>query len=307
VSTGVKGRVLNANYRACPFMLGVSPPPEARKENLMSTRLAATAFPGNQRSAGPVYRSIVVVDIEGSTMRTNPVKGELRRIMYDLLGRALADAGITGEHLDEITDRGDGALLLVRPHDDLPKTVLLDRLIPFLAALLAEYNERVPHPALQMRLRAVVHAGEVHADDRGFYGESIEIAIRMLDSPPVKKALKETASPLVLVVSDEIHSSIVSHGYSDTGAYWPLVRVRVADRPHRGWVHVPEQAAPASVVDARNGRVRIPLAVVRGSGPGAATDARQEAPTALRRYMRHVPSIARDAVAGRPSSRYDIR
>jgi hypothetical protein len=278
----------------------------------MSTRLAATAFPDSRRFAGPMHRSIVAVDLEGSTMRTNPVKGALRRTIYDLLGRALEGAAITDDHMEQITDRGDGALLLIRPHDDVPKTLLLDRLIPLLAALLAEYNAVVPEPALQVRLRAVVHAGEVHADSRGFYGESIDLAIRLLDSAPVKKALKQTASPLVLVISDEIHTNIVAHGYVDTGPYRPLVRVRVATRQHRGWVHIPEQAALASTGDARPLRARIPFAVVRDSGP-----IREEAPIALRvaqasgdsghgyirRQMQHVPSLARDAITGRPRTK----
>ena len=38
-------------------------------------------------SDGPVHRSIVAVDVEGSTKRTNPAKGKVRRIMYDLLER----------------------------------------------------------------------------------------------------------------------------------------------------------------------------------------------------------------------------
>lgn len=57
----------------------------AGKEKRMNTRLHAVASPGSQQPAGPRYRSIVAVDLEGSTTRTNPAKGELRRVMYDLL------------------------------------------------------------------------------------------------------------------------------------------------------------------------------------------------------------------------------
>ena len=74
----------------------------------MSTRLAAVASVEDQRPAGPVYRSIIVLDLEESTMRTNPVKGELRRVMYDLLGRSLEAVAITGNRLEPLTDRGDG-------------------------------------------------------------------------------------------------------------------------------------------------------------------------------------------------------
>ena len=223
----------------------------------MSTRFAAVAllaavaiFDGS-RSDGPVYRSIVAVDLEGSTTRTNPVKGELRRIMYDLLDHSLKAVAITGNHLEQLTDRGDGVMVLIRPHDDVPKTILLDRLIPLLTRLLAEYNAQTAQSALRMRLRAVVHAGEVHADSRGFYGEAIDVAIRLLDALPVKRALRQSTSPLVLVVSDEIHSGIVCHGYVDSDTYRPLVRVRVANRNHRGWVHIPDPGTfPAASADA---------------------------------------------------------
>jgi hypothetical protein len=213
----------------------------------MSTRIHAVPYLRSQQPAGPVYRSIVAIDLEGSTTRTNPVKGELRRVMYDLLERALDAVPISAKHLEPLTDRGDGVLLLIRPDDDVPKTTLLDRLIPLLAALLTEHNAAVMRPPLRIRLRAVVHAGEVHSDSRGFYGESIDVAIRLLDSASLKRELRQVLSPLVLVVSDEIHSGIVAHGYLDSGDYRPLVRIRVANKQHRGWVHVPEPGKPPAL------------------------------------------------------------
>ena len=210
----------------------------------MSTQLAAMESTDGRQHAGPMHRSIVAVDLEGSTTRTNMVKGELRRTMYDLLGRALEGAAINDGHMEEPTDRGDGVLFLIRPHDDVPKTVLLGRLVPLLAGLLNAYNAKVTQSEFRIRLRTVVHAGEIHVDDRGFYGEAIDVAIRLLDSATVKKALKQATSPLVLVISEEIHSGIVAHGYVDGSTYWPLVRVRVASRQHRGWLHIPDQDVP---------------------------------------------------------------
>jgi hypothetical protein len=195
-----------------------------------------TAF-DDQLPAGPVHRSIIILDLEGSTMRTNLVKGELRRVMYDLLEHSLEAVAITGHRLESLTDRGDGVLALVRPHDEVPKTVLLERFIPLLTDLVAGHNAQAEQPALQMRLRAVVHAGEVHMDDRGCYGAAIDVAVRLLDAPQLKKALKQTAAPLVLAVSEEIHSGIISHGYVDASRYFPI-SVRVGTRRHRGWVHL---------------------------------------------------------------------
>lgn len=212
----------------------------------MNIRLAAVASLDDQRSAGPVHRSIVVLDLEESTKRTNPVKGELRRVMYDLLGHSLEAVAITGERLDPLSDRGDGILTLIKPHDEVPKTVLLDRLIPLLATLLTEYNAQAAQPALRMRMRVVMHAGEVHLDRRGYYGEAIDVAVRLLDAPRVKMALRQTPAPLVLVISEEIYSGIVCHGYVGACGYFP-VWARVGDRRHRGWVHIPVPAGSSVV------------------------------------------------------------
>ena len=208
---------------------------------------------------GPVHRSIVAVDVEGSTKRTNPVKGELRRILYDLLERALRTAGIGPRHLEELADRGDGVLILIRPYDDVPKTVLLGRLIPALTALLAEHNAAVAEPELRMRLRAVVHAGEVHNDGWGFYGDDIDVAFRLLDAPTVKRVLRNAPeAPLVLVVSEEIWAGIVRHGYVDGGPYQQRVQVRVGERRRRGRVHLPVRVP--SDLPALVPRARTPLA-----------------------------------------------
>jgi hypothetical protein len=210
------------------------------------------ASPDDQWPAGPVYRSIIALDLEESTKRTNPVKGELRRVMYDLLGQSLEALAITGDHLEELTDRGDGVLVLIRPNDEVPKTVLLGRLIPLLAALLSEYNARAAQQALRMRLRVVMHAGEVHIDSRGCYGAAIDTAIRLLDAPRVKETLRQAEAPLVLVISDEIHSGIVCQGYIGANTYFP-VWARVAGRRQRGWVRIPASVASTIVASSALG------------------------------------------------------
>jgi hypothetical protein len=216
---------------------------------------------------GPVHRSIVAVDIEGSTKRTNPMKGKIRRVLYDLLERALRAAGIGPRHLEELADRGDGVLILIRPHDDVPKTILFGRLIPVLTALLAEYNATVAEPELHMRLRAVVHAGEVHDDGRGFYGDDIDVAFRLLNSPTVKRALREaSAAPLVVVISEEIWDGIVRHGYDGGGPYRQRIQVRVGERRRRGRVHIPVPALSADLP------VRIPRARTSLPRPSSVPD-----------------------------------
>jgi len=194
---------------------------------------------------GPVHRTIVVLDVEGSTQRANPDKRELRRSLYELTERALQAAGIVDKHLEPKADRGDGVMILIRPHDEVPKTLVLDRLIPALTALLIEHNASATRPQLRLRLRAVVHAGEIHEDANGFYGDDIDTAFRLLEAPRLKKALKEAAAtPLILVVSEEIFHGIVEQGYLDDALFRPLVRVRVGRRQRRGWVHIPVPLTP---------------------------------------------------------------
>src|SRR4051794_15240042 len=61
------------------------------------------------RRLSPVYRTIVAVDIEGSTARTDVAKARLRAVLYDLLEAALYACGIAEKHRDPLVDRGDGA------------------------------------------------------------------------------------------------------------------------------------------------------------------------------------------------------
>ena len=191
----------------------------------------------------PVHRSILAVDIEGSTHRTNTVKEELREQVYRLLLGALRAAGIDTAHCDPFTDRGDGVLMLFHPADELPKPLLLTRLIPALASLLEEHNHGIS-PAEQprvLRLRAVLHAGEVHHDGKGPFGEDLDIAFRLLDAPRLKEHLRKMTVPLALVASEYIYRAIIRQGYDgiDDEEFLPLVSVNVGRQRQRGWVHSP--------------------------------------------------------------------
>lgn len=202
----------------------------------------------------PRHRAIVAVDIEQSTSRPDPVKAELRATLYDLFDQALRSAGIHRRHRDRFTDRGDGLLALIHPVDQAAKPILLNRAIPALSQLLADHNASLPRaarPHRQLRLRVVMHAGEVHYDGNGCFGEALDIAFRLLDAPGVKKALRAAADPLALVVSGEIYQTIVRHGYDgiDPHAFQPLIRVHVAGRRYSGWVHTPAKTTQLHVAE----------------------------------------------------------
>jgi hypothetical protein len=211
----------------------------------------------------PVHRSILALDIESSTSeeRTNPIKAELRHKVYRFLREALTYAQIEEEICDRFEDRGDGVLALIHPVDHAPKTYLLSRFMPELCRLLVEYNRDLPaaeRGRRGLRLRVVVHAGEIHLDDNGYFGEALDLACRLLDAPVFKKTLHQSASaPAALVVSDEIYWNIVKHGYEGLRkeTFQPDVSVRMAGRRHKGYVHLP----PVDLESAGFGDTALPF------------------------------------------------
>src|SRR5579859_7851188 len=70
---------------------------------------------------------------------------------------------------------------------------------------------------------------------------ALDVAFRLLDATRVKRRLREMAGPLILVVSEDIYSAVVRHGYDgiDHETFHQLVRVQVAGKRYPGWIHLP--------------------------------------------------------------------
>lgn len=200
------------------------------------------------------YRIMVALDIERSTSRPNLVKAELRNKIYEFFETALSSAGIQKRYRDRFIDRGDGILALIYPVDQAPKALLLSHAIPSLNRLLTDYNGSLPPRSRlqqQLRVRVVMHAGEVHYDAHGCFGEALDVAFRLLDAAQVKRALLTTADPLALVVSGDIYKSVVRHGYNgiNPNDFHPLVRIQVAGYRHPGWIYIPGQITQHGVAE----------------------------------------------------------
>ena len=206
----------------------------------------------------PHHRTIIALDIEQSTTRTDPVKAELRNKIYELFDEALRLAEIHPAHRDPFIDRGDGVLALIHPVEQAPKAILLNHAIPALSRLLIDYNAslNVSQSQRQLRVRVVMHAGEVHYDANGCFGEALDIAFRLLDAARVKKALQITSDPLTLVVSGDIYRSVVRHGYGgiDRNAFHQVVCVKIAGYRYPGWIHIPREVMQDRVAEMANYR-----------------------------------------------------
>jgi hypothetical protein len=204
----------------------------------VSTELRTLAFATLIRSqpAGPPRRrAIVGLDIEQSTSRPDPVKAEFRIILYELFEAALRSAAIGPDSRGSFMDRGDGLLVLIDPAE---QDRLVSQVVPVFGQLLAGYNAGLP-PERRLRVRVVVHAGEVRDDDNGCFGEALDIACRLLDAPEAKAALKAAPGSLLLVVSSHIHDSPAVRAATGREPYRHLVTTQIAGRKHLGWSPVP--------------------------------------------------------------------
>ncbi|WP_371493851.1 hypothetical protein OG871_02225 [Kitasatospora sp. NBC_00374] len=157
----------------------------------------------------PLHQTILLSDIEGSGLRDDLEKPVIRRTMYEVIHAALRTAG--AEHTQYRTaDRGDGVMVLVDPA--VPKPRLLHALLRDLADELTSRN-RLASPGTRVRLRVVLHAGEVRRDAEGESGADLDAAFRMLDAEPLRAALGATGGPVAVAVSEFVHHATVRHGY----------------------------------------------------------------------------------------------
>src|SRR5215207_4778221 len=108
-----------------------------------------------------------------------------------------------------------------------------------MAAELNRYNRTAPE-ATRIRVRAVVHAGEVASDAYGHAGKDLNLTFRLLDSDLLRGYLANARTSLVLLVSASIYDDIIEQGYReiDAEAFQP-VQVVAKSTHALAWVYVP--------------------------------------------------------------------
>jgi PAS domain-containing protein len=235
---------------------------------------------------------ILAVDIQGFGRldRSNPTRARMRAGLHDILGNAITAAGIDPNRIAQ-TEYGDGVVVLLDPQ--VSKARLLHPLLPRLVSGLARYNRTAPDAA-RLRLRVVVHAGELLRDDHGITGEDLILAFRLLDADAVRAHLLQTETDLILVVSDVIYQGIVKHAYAGIEpARFQPAWVSAKETSVRAWLHVPDTGrnalalAPPSPTPANHG-LTTPL----GTGPAtlsARNPPRQSSPDVPTLADRQIP------------------
>ncbi|PRY34257.1 hypothetical protein [Umezawaea tangerina] len=184
----------------------------------------------------PVSRTILVVDIEKSSDRTDPEKAALRSALYGVLHGALDAAGLTADRR-RIDDTGDG-VLVVADSEVLP---MLDPFLDDAVEALARHNALVS-PTEWLRLRFAVHFGLVARDGQGWVGDDVTTTFRINNSTLVKDSLRAAdRAQSVVVVSDAVYRSVVRHRHRNLR---PEVYREQHDDGRTFWVRVPGYAEP---------------------------------------------------------------
>ncbi|TDC62182.1 hypothetical protein [Streptomyces hainanensis] len=214
---------------------------------------------------------ILVLDIEGFSKRTDPIQESLRAAMYEVLREALVRSGLS---VDEIAmeDRGDG-VLMIAPASVSPVTLagsFVRALDDELVGKAAVFNQ--DHA---MRFRLALHQGLAAPDARGWVGDAVNTACRLVDAGPPRAVLTAaTRARMVFVVSDEIHRSVIRHGHRaiDPAAYLPIRFATKHGETITGWVTVPGYAAPPGLEE--TGAAEPPERAAAPSGAPTAAPAR---------------------------------
>ena len=198
--------------------------------------------------------SIVIADIEGSSDLSAPEKVRVRADLYRIIEGALERSGIAASAV-VTEDRGDAVYVLV--DGGVPVRRLID---PFLSAVddaLADRRTR----DVKLRLRLVVHQGQVDIDGKGSSGPAVDRAFAMVDAAQLKELLKRAgAGRLAAVVGDDIYQQAVrGHDRPDPYEFRKRLLTVKGGGEVVTWVTVtgvPDQPAhgrPATATDDRPG------------------------------------------------------
>jgi hypothetical protein len=209
-----------------------------------------------------VYRAILVVDVEGFSggHRTE----DHRRLVRAGLGRMLAATlGALGHDYQAgyHNDTGDGVVVLVPP--EVPESRLVRELPVALEAALREHNSTFADGA-QIRLRMALHHGQVFFDEAGASAAAVIHACRLVDSHPIRDALKRSEAPLALIVSDSFYREVVLGEPAAAPDSYAEVQVSSKETDCTGWLRggvtaavLPKQPQLPPVLEAEDGVVRV--------------------------------------------------
>ncbi|MFB4312745.1 hypothetical protein [Actinomadura sp. 21ATH] len=150
----------------------------------------------------------VAADIKGWSSRSVPEQIRAQQDLVEVTRAALRLARLP----ERIEQTAGDSVLIIAPSGIDESAVIPDLLYGMRVALRA--NNRPLVPSARLRLRLALTRGPVVPGPAGFGGDAVISCFRLLDGPPVKRALGDgTDADLAVIVSTDLYRDVVRHGF----------------------------------------------------------------------------------------------
>jgi len=188
--------------------------------------------------AGAAVRLCLAADVVGYSRHGNAAAEELQRDLVEVLAQARRAAGIadSGVHTQP---QGDGQFSVLPTGID--ESAVIPRMIARLGAGLLD-RDRGRAAEDRMRLRVALHRGLVKEAANGWIGTSAIAVHRILDSPPLRAAIKDNPeAAYVLGLPDVLYRDVIAHAVEPPlpADFRPMtMALPEKDFVEQGWVMV---------------------------------------------------------------------
>jgi class 3 adenylate cyclase len=146
--------------------------------------------------------TLVAFDIVGFGRRGPADQIRLRRGLFAVVKGVQQRLGHLIAH--DVLDRGDGVLVLLPGGTDLIRVV--EQAIPGLAEEVTAGTGDLG--AGEMRLRCVIHKGEVQRDKWGWVGHEVNLVFRLIDADELRRRLSVADASLVVALSQPVYGEL---------------------------------------------------------------------------------------------------
>ncbi|MGI5152346.1 hypothetical protein ACQEVC_39240 [Plantactinospora sp. CA-294935] len=184
---------------------------------------------------GAAVRLCVAADVEGYSRRGNASAARIQQHLVRLLASARRRAGVDESTVD-LQPQGDGQFAVLPAGID--ESVVVPGFLAGLPSALAEANRQLGDDAI--RLRVALHRGLVEPGANGWVGSAAIAVHRLLDSAPVRAALREHPGPgFVVVLPDFLYQDVVLPGPMPADDFRDItVELPEKNFVARGWLRV---------------------------------------------------------------------
>jgi class 3 adenylate cyclase len=184
------------------------------------------------------HYTICAFDIEGfgGMDRTRKNYVALREGMYSAVEQAFAQSNFS---LADCYHEGAGDSILALAPATVGKSAFAADVPTALVAALGAHNAEHP-PEERLRLRMALHAGEITHDARGVTGQAIIHAARLLDSAPLKDALRESTGVLAIIASAWFYDEVIRQYPDYSPDEYTCEDVTVKETTGIGWIRLPD-------------------------------------------------------------------